>query len=57
MVRQIEDAVDLVAERLDREPAILSWPGGLPLAAAFRDLAVFSPPTDDDATLPYLDAP
>jgi GT2 family glycosyltransferase len=51
---RIQEAVGRIREDAEHEPAILDWHSGLPLAATFPDLAVFSPP-DEGITLPYLD--
>jgi GT2 family glycosyltransferase len=54
VLRQLEDAVLLVRDRLDRDPTILDWNSGVPLADVFPDLTVFAPSTSGD-TLPYFD--
>ena len=52
---EFEEMNSEIQRRLGRYPAILDWNTGLDLAAKFPHCAVFSPPTSDDSTLPYLD--
>ena len=52
---QIAEAGAQVRERLEREPSILEWDSGAPLAEMFPRSAVFSPPDPEGITLPYLD--
>jgi GT2 family glycosyltransferase len=52
---KIEQAVASVHTRLQHEPTILDWQTGLDLGAALPHSVVFSPPSTDAPTLPYLD--
>jgi GT2 family glycosyltransferase len=54
-IKEFDDVLDEFERRFDRLPNVLDWNSGIGIAERHPHLAVFSPPADDGAALPYCD--